>query len=458
MPEFEELRENWLSLIRNSKVREAEELYWNSMFSSIEKSFLEKNKASNEYDWLIIPAGLESSYYILLIKALKPKNVYFLGTKEFKEDFIDIITEKSGLKPSQVVMDTLQYTEMNISDVYERIRSKLDLFYNKKVVLDLTRGKRVMSVGAGIVGAFFGFDLVYLDEQWVDDIKRGMPGTEKLVTVKNPFEVFGDLEGQEAKELFNNYNYGAAIYFYKKLREKVADPRKMEIEEILAEAYFQWTSFNFKAALAKLDLLIKKSRQYSLKTDPRLEDNLKVLRILSLINTDNPKNLSDESNLHIIIDLYSNAQRKAEVGMYDDAVSRLYRVLELISQYRLETHNIETSSPELASLASEYKTLAREIYGFDKEAPFEVGLKDGYILLYILQDYLVDKDSLEDLRKMFGVIRVRDTSIIAHGLQLAGEPAYKNMNQLARKFIDRICNKLGQNFDNLARQHSFIKL
>src|SRR3989344_4560732 len=342
MNEFERLRENWLELVKNTKTDEANSLYWEKLFPLIEKQFFENNELKGEYDWLILPVGLESSYYILLIKAIKPKNVYFLGTGEFKRDFLDKIIEKAGLKASRYIVDTLEYEEMDIADVYEKIRKHLDLFYNKKVILDLTRGKRIMSVGAGIVGAFFGFDLVYVDEEWIDEIKRGLPGTEKLVMVKNPFDVFGDLEGQEAREFFNHYNYGAAIFFYKKLREKVADPRKIEIEELLSEAYLHWNSFNFKI-------------------DSQVHQNLNVLGILTSSDINKPENLSDEFNLHIIVDLYVNALRKAEDGMFEDSISRLYRVLELISQYRLRSYGIETSNPKLEKYSEDYKKTTKEI-------------------------------------------------------------------------------------------------
>jgi CRISPR-associated protein (TIGR02710 family) len=452
MEDLERLREGWLELVQKCKLDEAGSYYWDNLYPFVEKRFLENNKVHEEYDWLILPAGLESSYYILLIKSIKPKNVYFLGTKEFKENFLNKIIEKSDLKASQYVVDTLSYDEMDVADVYEKVRKRLDLFYNKKVILDLTRGKRIMSVGAGIVGAFFGFDLVYVDEDWIDEIKRGKPGTEKLVTVKNPFEVFGDLEGQEARELFNHHDYGAAIYFYKKLREKVADPRKIEIEELLAEAYLHWNSFNFKAAFNKLERTVKKSKQYNLRISSEIHRNLEVLEILTKEEKD------DEFNLHVIVDLYVNALRKAEVGMFEDSVSRLYRVLELISQYRLREYGIETSNADLSKYADEYKKLTKELYGFEKEPSFEIGLKDGYILLFILKDYLVEEENLDDLRRMFGVIRVRDNSIIAHGLELAGEKAFKNMNQLAKKFIGKVCNKQDKNVDELIKKHSFIKL
>ncbi|MFH1500320.1 MAG: TIGR02710 family CRISPR-associated CARF protein [archaeon] len=455
---FEELREQWIQLRKQARIEEADTLYWDSVFPEVEKRFLENAKLKEEYDWLILPAGLESLYYILLIKAIKAKKIYFLGTHEFKERFLDDIVKRSGLKAADYIIDVIAYDKMDVADVYDKISKRLELFYDQKVILDLSRGKRIMSAGAGIVGAFFGFDLVYVDETWIDQIKRGIPGTEKLVQVKNPFEVFGDLEKREASELFNRYNYGAALHFYRRLRERVADPRKVEVEELIAEAYLHWNSFNFKAALFKMDMLIKKSNQYNIKIRPELYENLDALRVLGKGDVTLPLKLGEDFNLAIIIDLYANALRKAEVGMFEDSVSRLYRVLELVSQYRLRSHNIDSSNPDLKKYEEEYKKICKEIYGFDKNLPNEVGLKDGYILLFILKDYIIGEDSLKEMQDMFGVIRVRDTSIIAHGLQLAGEKAFKNMDKLARKFITKICQKQGKDFYDLLKKHTFIKI
>src|SRR4030042_527683 len=136
MEDLERLREGWLELVKSCRLEEAGSYYWGELFPYVEKRFLENNKMREEYDWLILPAGLESSYYILLINSIKPKNVYFLGTKEFKDNFLNKIIEKTDLKASQYVVDILDYDEMDVADVYEKIRKRLDLFYNKKVILD----------------------------------------------------------------------------------------------------------------------------------------------------------------------------------------------------------------------------------------------------------------------------------------------------------------------------------
>ncbi|MEK6888654.1 MAG: TIGR02710 family CRISPR-associated CARF protein [Nanoarchaeota archaeon] len=457
MQELNVLRDNWLQLIRKGSYGEADELFWNRLFPLVERNFLEKNKVNTAYDWLVLPCGLEASYYILLIKALKPGRVYFLGTEEFYSNYLDKIIERTGLKPSQYITDKIDYDELDIADVYEKIRRKLDLFLGKKILMDLTRGKRIMSVGAGIVGAFFGFDLVYLDEAWADDIKRGIPGTEKIVMVRNPFDVFGDLELREARDFLNHHNYGAALALYKRIKLKILDPRSVEIEESISESYMHWNSFNFKAAYLKMKNAVSKAEQYNIKINNEILKNIKALELLnSGQKPDDGKNTTFD--LHVVVDLYANAMRKSEIGLFEDAISRLYRVLELISQSRLVHYNIDTHTPEINKYSEEYKLFTKEVYGFEKELPAEIGLKDGYALLFILKDYLLEHYTFHEMQQMFGVIRARDMSIIAHGLQLAGEKVFVNMNNLARMFIQRMCVKEGKNFNELMQEHTFVKL
>jgi len=455
MEEFEELTKKWISIEKQARELERK------IFSP--KEYPKENQIKSgipdkEYDWLILPGGLVPFYSIIIINALKPKKVYFIGTEEFKEGYLDEIVKETSLNPSQYIIDTVDYDEMDVSDVYEKILSRISLFKNKSVVLDLTRGKRIMGVGAGIVGAFFGFDLVYIDEKWNTEINKAVPGTHKLVMVKNPFSTFGDIRKREARELFNNYNYGASLFIYNKLEENIQDPRKIIIEKGLSEVYLHWNAFNFKAAFHKMGGLLLKSQQFNIKLKQEVKENAEMLKLLNSIDLNDPKSLNDESALHIIIDLYVNAHRKAERAEFEDSISRLYRVLELISQHKLQNHGIETSKPNIPQHQEEYKKITREMYGIEKNLPLEIGLKDGYILLFILKDSIVENETIEDLKKMFGVIRARDTSIIAHGLNLAGEKAFLNMDRLAKKFIQRICKEQNKDMGSLIKKHTFIKL
>lgn len=458
MHDLNSARQRLLEFWKEGKFDEGDSFYWNEVFPLAEAKFLSETKVEQRYDWLIMPGGFVPAYHIFLIRALKPKEVYFIGTREFKEQHLDEVIKKTGLQPSQYIVDVVEYKGMNLTEVYDKIRKRLDLFVGKKVILDLTRGKRIMSIGAGIVGAFFGFDLVYLDKEWDSYFKRGIPGTEKLVMVKNPFEVFGDLELREAREFFATYNYGAALALYKRIRQKIVDPRAVEIEELLSEAYMHWNSFNFKAAHLKLRQAIMKSRQYNVPVNAEVLENMKALELLQSDEASSYYERGDEYTLHLIVDLYMNALRKAEVGMFEDAVSRLYRAIELISQHRLHSHEIQTVGSDLTKFNEEYAKLSKELYGVEKQLPYEIGLKDGYLLLYILRDYIVADETTTSLRAMFGAIRARDMSIIAHGLQLAGEKVFVNMRDIAKKFIHKICAHQEKDVAHLMKQHSFVKL
>jgi hypothetical protein len=193
--------------------------------------------------------------------------------------------------------------------------------------------------------------------------------------------------------------------------------------------------------------------QYNIKLKDGINQNHQALKIMT------EKENTNLIDLHLIIDIYANAQRKGETQLFGDGINRLYRVIELISQHRLKSHNISTHVPEVnQEIKEKYKKLTSEIYGFEKEFPKEIGLKDGYILLLILEDSLLKHKTPEDLKKMFSILRVRDMSIMAHGLELVGEKAFKNFSEIAKEHIQKICEQQNLNFSDLIQQHTFIKI
>lgn len=52
----------------------------------------------------------------------------------------------------------------------------------------------------------------------------------------------------------------------------------------------------------------------------------------------------------IVEDLLLNAKRRVAQELYDDAVERLYRALELLAQIRLSTYNIKTGDVDIQQL------------------------------------------------------------------------------------------------------------
>jgi len=469
--DFSKNRDEWKRLMTSGEYIKAEKLYWERMFPHIEKRFVgdvERRKLKGEiesYDCLIIPGGLWDIYYILLIKALKPKFVYFIFTKEGERHFLDNILEKTGLSRNQYILDVIEYRGMDVTDVYERVKSKLNLFEGKKVALDITQGKRVMAVGAGIVGAFFNFDLVYVDEDWMDELKRGVPGTEELVRVKNPFEVFGDLKQQQSIMLFNRYDYSAATTLFSDLLNKVKDPREFEIKMLIADTYNYWDAFNYNAALSKLERAVSKIRQYDFKSfdRERMEKNLQILKKLAKVKENFISFLKDKDLvLHFLMDMYMNALRRKKLNRLEDAVIRMYRCLEVVSQHRLALKGVDSKRPDFSKMPDileKYGRLTKEMYGIKKKAlPNEIGIKDGHLILFLLQDELWKGTSETDLKKFLGPIRLRDNSIIAHGNELIGEKAFDTINKTCKHMILRLCQIYKKDFKTITDYHTFIEL
>ena len=459
------------ALVLKGKVEEGKRFYWENLHKKVEKKFVDNvkkrinSKELQEYDWLIIPAGLEESYYVLLIKALKPKRVYFLCTQEFRNEFLDNVTQKTGLKREQYVVNVVQYKGMDVAEVYGKIKENISLFKGK-VAVDLTRGKRIISAGAAIMASFFGFDLIYVDEDWWDDIKRGIPGTEELILVKNPFHIFGDLEKNYARLLFNQYNFDSSKIFFKELCSKVKDPREFEVAMLLSETYEHWDQFNYSAALIKLQEAIRKIEQFDIKIYSKefLNKNLSTLRILNKINRIQKLDELLEDNeliINLLADLYKNAFRKREEHRIDDSIVRLYRLLELISQYRLAKYKITTSNPsykELPELEEAYQSITQELYNQKRNLPFEIGIKDGHIILFLLKDEIWSLKTIEDLKKFLGPIRLRDNSIIAHGIETISEKAFQKIEKTCKEFLNTVCKIHNKELNKLLEQHDFIKM
>ncbi len=471
---FDTLKKEWKELMIKGRKEEADKLYWGKIFPFIERKFaretqeLIKNGEIPQYDLLVIPMGLESSYYILLINGLKPKKVYFLCTKEGEKYFLDKIIKMTGLTQGQYEKDVIEYKAMDAADVYSKIKNKLYLFKGKKIAVDLTRGKRIMTAGAAIVGDFFGCDLIHIDEGWYDDIKRGEPGTEKLIKLKNPLHIFGDLEQTYAIELFNNHRYFSSSLLFRDIIKKAPDPREFEVKSLLSESYMFWDSFNYRASLPILERAVNKINQYNVRAldIQQLKMNLTAQRYLNKIQFSDKKLIDTLKNeymsTHLIADIFCNAQRRAEQNKFEDAVSRFYRAIELVSQHRLAKIGIDSSSPDYSLLdiktRNKYDELTKEIYKEEKALPLQTALKSGHIILFAIEDDIWKEKTIQDLKNFIDCIKLRDYSFIAHGVQIISKNNYEKLKEINRELLKNLCLIYEKDFNSLINCHRFLKL
>lgn len=441
----------------------AEKFYYSEILPEVKKIVQEraKNDGFGKYGGIIFTTGLSPEPLILTITALQPDQVFFLCTKE-SEKCLDSIVGDCSLLPSQYGKAVIERSDG--LDVYKKIREQWEEWKNNgitDIAVDITGGTKPMVSGSAIAGAILNVDLLYVVSNFGWLPGKSEPGSERITKIENPYEVFGDLEERYAIELFNSHNYAICSDYFGRLKGLARDPRRFEVKQLLAQGYGAWDTFDFERSYSKLKGSLRESKRFGFSYDGEIEQHLEILKILKK-NTkkDLFELLQDEEfSEHLMVDLYCNAERRQEQGRYDDAIIRLYRVVELIAQHRLAKMEIDAGDVDIESLEARYPGISQEfskhsetLYGTSRGISDKIGLLDACLLLYTLKDELIKDFSQVELIKDYA--QVRNTLLPIHRNQLGNENKYKKLKEFTEGWLRSAIN----NFDELVEKHKFIKL
>lgn len=164
----------------------------------------------------------------------------------------------------------------------------------------------------------------------------------------------------------------------------------------LSRAFAEWDNFNHMQALSIL-------QSYA----PSLPDHLKQY-------IGNARQLNDKStdkcDAARLFDLYRNAERRAAQGRYDDAVARIYRLIEWSAQWLLKVQSgIETGDVKPEQIP-DHLTLTQ-----NRKGQWQAGLFNAWQLVkhYTKGPAAVFISEQENILRSH--IEARNTSILAHG-------------------------------------------
>ena len=354
----------------------------------------------------------------------RPDWILFFGSdKSLKtlESLKEQYFEKMGEK-----LESFEFVELKHFDefscCYESIANKIRELRDHEIVVDYTSGTKTMSVSAAICA------LLYKATPFVVTGTRGSNGVVKSgaesARQENFFQAYDEILLERALKSFNIYRFGEAMAY---LDDIVGLDDQKKIYRNLFEAYSLWDRFEYKKAFEILDNVNYESKQ--------LRRNQKFLRRLT----------TDQDNYSpILAELLNNAERRIGEGKYDDAVARLYRTIELVSQIKLRELGIDPGNVDINKLRdlgldetviSEYEKQRTD------NGKIMVSLRSGYMLLSHLGDDL-GKGFLEDSR-LQNLLKKRNSSILAHGLDPVGE---EDSKRLFEKTIEHT-RKLDRNID-----------
>jgi CRISPR-associated protein (TIGR02710 family) len=222
---------------------------------------------------------------------------------------------------------------------------------------------------------------------------------------------------------FQQYNYPAAI-------AELKTPLLMELPTTLKQrvrkfhecctGFDAWDRFDHTAAWQSLSPFISQKS---------LQPSLLFLKQVMASREEFSKSMKDHykapdsmkgHGYEIIEDLLLNAERRATLERFDDAVARLYRALEMLTQvrlwlqYGLKTSNIDINAPKFP------EALRADFFAhYSKSASKKIvlSLSNGYKFLSQIPDDPIGQLYKAKDQVITDRLSIRNQSILAHGLR-----------------------------------------
>lgn len=464
---MKEKRDIWYAMDRSNNEQRmlAEEYYKTELMPLIINYYIQENtkKISETCDAMVLTLGTSYEPLVLSISALKPKKVLILYTdKSFH--LLDDVIEFTKLKPTQYTSNEVDAENplqlyQKIKDIYEKWERPQNIY------VDFTGGTKSMAAGCAMAGSAIGAKLIYVGGEFLTDLRKPRPGSEKLCYIDDPYTVFGDLEREQAISLFNKMDYISAYRIFKELEQRVPGTKEYSALKYISKAYNAWDSLDIKDAEENLskccDIILtegKLEKRFVLNSHiEKLEKQLKAIKVLKKIHCNEEPNKDKEiifSNIgYVIANLYQNAMRREKEEKYEMASLLLYRVLEIIEQKRLWNYGVDTSNADFSKLCKDESVLLengnkilRKLKGFNewKYLDRKISLLAGYIILATVGDEIIktkkpgkEVDSINRLRSK---IDARNNSIFAHGYEFIDKQKYIEFKKVVEEYMNLLCS------------------
>jgi len=439
----------------------------------------ERNNMLGKYDGIIFTIGFSPEPIILNILAMEPKCVYFIYTKE-SEKILNRIIKETKLKPSQYKREEMR--RISAAESYNQVKEGIKFLSEQKkirknkIALDPTGGTKIMSVGCGIAASIFNLDILYVNNQkYNPELRRPEPGSEILINIPNPFDIYQDDKIIEGLNYLKILNFSHARTTFYKIKNSSSNPLLPKLLAVISDILYSWDMIDHGDAIKSVNKARKIITQMRTKLTPirtKLLDLLdswqSYLEEIHIQIKDSKKELEKISPL-LIYDIKKNADREFNNLAYNNAALKYYRDIEMINQYiLLENYNINTQEPAYTDIPQKtidylkentehqsttnlpdiilnrYNEIWKKIYDkiypeqeFKKREilPRKIGLVAGIIFRLILGDISIDFDFVI---KTLQSVENRNSSIFAHGIESINKKNCERLKKINEKMIKEI--------------------
>lgn len=350
------------------------------------------------------------------------EHVSKLAVEELYDDF------KEGVEYKFVLLNNIDKVE----NCFNEMESQIMEYQNDyKIIVDYTSGTKSMSVALGFIAAFYNKKVYSVGGNRQGGLVSS--GTE-TINYQNLYFIYDRLRLKKLKEYFNHNRFDSGI----DIISEIVDPEfDKELCINLFNAYSLWDNVNFEDAYDILkDLDTSNPFFESLSQQMKINKNA-----LGNITRSHSQNLKF---CYILASLINNAKRRYDEHKYDDAIARLYRSMELIGQISLQGYGLDSSDID-KDILKEKNVSEKFIQGLheDWDGKIKIGLIPDFELLYELDNKL-GKYYKENEKKIRNLTKMRNASILAHGLESQSKDDYEIFEgiviDLAKRF-DKDMNK-----------------
>jgi len=315
--------------------------------------------------------------------------------------------EESTYKVITVPADDLDGATQSITIAFSELRDK---FPSARIVADYTGGTKTMT--AALVIATLEADDI--DLQLVTgnraDLVKVSDGTERS-SLANIDRI--RLQRAMAPFLFlwQHFAYGEAADGLSTIHSPANRTLSGQLGRAhdLSQAFAAWDRFDHNEARRLLLFYAE-----VIKND--LGKHLGVLKDLT-------EQSAKQTPLRLF-DLWRNAERRASQSRYDDAVARVYRLLEWSAQWLLEYHcHIKTSDLQPEQIPSGIDIAP------DTKGKRKAGLFVAWQLIERLTQGPAHHFATTQLNALKGHVEARNSSILAHGFVPVSRAAWQQLTQ-----------------------------
>ncbi|APD10324.1 MULTISPECIES: TIGR02710 family CRISPR-associated CARF protein [Thermus] len=369
-----------------------------------------------------------------------PEGVVFLASQDSHPVAAELVRDYGGSFRHHTLLVEDTESLLKAYQVALKALAKALEWEATAIVADLTGGTKPMA--AGLVLALTGRGVVFSyvgGERRDRETGRVLPGAERVRLLEDPTARLGLREWAGFTRAWNALNLGMALTELEALLQRPLSPSETRFYSALREVVLglmEWDRFRHAQAWGHLSpslpvaLAVAEAWGHGAKVRvlKGLESLLPHLRAIV--------EAEGRPTFPLLQDLLANAERRAALGRYDDALARLYRALELAVE--ADVHE------RLGFLLKDPRTWPQ---GFPPslrdrilrprglmellEAGFELDLAFG-------QQGTLTQRLFGEKNRLQALLNRRHESILAHGTKPVGEEDYRRLLEFLSSLDPRL--------------------